>query len=529
MKNLKFYYYNVFGDGNRTDEESCEAWIPDEFWVRLARYYETNPDGDALQEPEFKDVWEMCWSAAVEKNLEIYEWGGTLYYYSFFYWPKDWHAGDNRKKRNLDYLQNGLKYVIRDDFPKEDLCDERKIEDEIYDLIRSEEVREHAKKHWESDARDMVLLIHFAFAPIRKRYELLKRYASTVENEDDRNYAEGFVKVYELVLNHIFHPAEKVLYICQLFRPSTEGRVTENEAVKKGFDQIDDYLRGWFDSFKDLIKSEVEPYEHMEPGYFFKVNVVSIRTITPSDDKVSFYMESVDGNTEITRFFTDEKWLMANGISEEVCMDLFFGDGGRHSYPFANFSNVLLQTPLMEKPVKCTIYSDLDGNYCWYHWLVPRIPNIKEYPEWDDIDQTDPDWTIDMSYWMIGQTGNYNAFDWIKSDSEDNNCYPEDMERIKRSWKNIQHMIHWRTESEDGYHVVKRVSCSLWPEKVDTVQFEGRLQNVLLIRRADRCKHPVATAVTDSEFDRIAMEHTGLFEESIQRICGIECKVVYMR
>ena len=194
------------------------------------------------------------------------------------------------------------------------LCDMQKIEDEIYDLIRSEEVREHAKKHWESDAKEMVLLIHFAFTPIQKRYELMKRYVSTIENEADRNYAEGFVRVYELVLNHIFHPAEKVLYICQLFRPSVDGKATENEAVKKGFDLTEDCLRGWFDNFEDLIKSEVEPYEPMEPGYFFKVNEVSIGVDAPSDDKVSFHMECVDGKTEITRFFTDEEWLKANGI-----------------------------------------------------------------------------------------------------------------------------------------------------------------------------------------------------------------------
>ena len=407
------------------------------------------------------------------------------------------------------------------------LCDMQKIEDEIYDLIRSEEVREHAKKHWESDAKEMVLLIHFAFTPIQKRYELMKRYVSTIENEADRNYAEGFVRVYELVLNHIFHPAEKVLYICQLFRPSVDGKATENEAVKKGFDLTEDCLRGWFDNFEDLIKSEVEPYEPMEPGYFFKVNEVSIGADVPSDDKVAFHMECVDGKTEITRFFTDEEWLKANGISEEVREDMFCGDGGRHSYPFPNFGNVILQTPLMEKPLKCTLHSSLDGNYCWYHFLYPRASHIYEFPEFDDVNVLFNPWTIDMSYWMIGLTGDYNAFDWIRSDPEDNNCYPEELIRIKHSWENIQHMIHWRSESKDDNRLVALVSHSIWPQRLSLVQLEGRPQKVLWIQRGGSYIYTEEPTISDSEFDRIAMEHTDLFEESIKKICGIECKVVY--
>lgn len=109
----------------------------------------------------------------------------------------------------------------------------------------------------------------------------------------------------------------------------------------------------------------------------------------PIDDKVRFYMELIDGKNEISRFYVDDDWLRENGISEAVIDDLFNGgNGGRHSYPFANFGSVLLQTPLMEKPLKCKINSDLDGNYCWYQWLYPRLPEILEYPGWRIIRRT---------------------------------------------------------------------------------------------------------------------------------------------
>lgn len=49
---------------------------------------------------------------------------------------------------------------------------------------------------------------------------------------------------------------------------------------------------------------------------------------------------------------------------------------------------LLIQTPLMEKPLKCTINSDLDGNYCWYQWLYPRLPEIPEHPGWRIIRRT---------------------------------------------------------------------------------------------------------------------------------------------
>ena len=94
---------------------------------------------------------------------------------------------------------------------------------DVYRVIRSEEVRDHARKYWDLEPEDKVLLIHFSFFPIEKRYEILKAYADSLEGGDAKRYAEDFVKVYRMVIDHIFHPKERVLYLCEMARLSVMG------------------------------------------------------------------------------------------------------------------------------------------------------------------------------------------------------------------------------------------------------------------------------------------------------------------
>ena len=403
---------------------------------------------------------------------------------------------------------------------------------DVYRVIRSEEVRDHARKYWDLEPEDKVLLIHFSFFPIEKRYEFLKAYAESLEDGDAKRYADDFVKVYRMVIDHIYQPQERVLYLCEMARPSAMAYRTKKEEIRSVLDVRDYNLQGWYDSLEELIESEVTPYEPMEPGYLFSVYEVSVPASGKSDDKVHFYMESIDGKNEISSFHVDDDWLRECGICEAVIDDLFTGGiDGRHSYPFANFGSVLLQTPLMKEPLKCTINSVLEGNYCWYQWLYPRLPEIPEYPGWKDLYGLDDDWNIDMSYWLANLMGHYSTFDWIRSDPEANDCFPSDFERIRRSWENIQHMIPWRNEGPENNETVSKASGTLWPSRMEEDTIEGNTVKTLWLKQkkkpdgelSESKGHSGAADVAD--LLRIAEQTEGAFEDAIMRICQVQCKV----
>lgn len=411
---------------------------------------------------------------------------------------------------------------------------------DVYSVIRSEEVRDHARKYWNLRPEDKVLLIHFSFFPIEKRYELLKEYAGSLKEEDAKRYAEEFVLIYRMVIDHIYHPAERVLYLCEMARPSAMAYRPEEKPARNVFDVSGYNFRGWYDSLEELMESEVSAEEPMEPGYLISVYEVSLPDSGKSDDKVRFYIESIDGRNGISRFYADDNWLRESGISESVIDDLFYGgNGGRHSYPFANFGSVLIQTPIMEKPLKCTINCELDGNYCWYQWLYPRLTEIPQSPGWEDLCSLDNGWQVDMSYWLGELTGYYSTFDWIRSDPEADDCFPDDYERICRSWKNIQHMICWRNERPEENEIVWEVSGLLRPSRMEKVNTEGETVKTLWLildrsldgatsedKSLDGTSAEVKTGA-DSTADllRIAYGKTAAFEDAIMRICQVQCNV----
>jgi hypothetical protein len=401
---------------------------------------------------------------------------------------------------------------------------------DVYSVIRSEEVRDHARKYWNLRPEDKVLLIHFSFFPIEKRYELLKEFADSLNEEDAKRYAEDFARVYRMVVDHIYHPEERVLYLCEMARPSATEYRPEEEPARNVFDVSGYNFRGWYDSLEELMESEVSAEEPMEPGYLISVYEVSLPDSGKSDDKVRFYIESIDGRNGISRFYADDNWLRESGISESVIDDLFYGgNGGRHSYPFANFGSVLIQTPLMEKPLKCTINSELDGNYCWYQWLHPRLQEIPEYPGWKDISDLDKGWQMDLSYWLANLTGHYSTFDWIRSDPEANDCFPDDYERICRGWENIRHMICWRNEEPEENEIASNASSMLWPSRMEEINIKGETVKTLWLNLdksldgASSEEKPDAASVAD--LLRISFEKTAAFEDAIMRICHVQCKV----
>ncbi len=404
----------------------------------------------------------------------------------------------------------------------------------IYNLIRSEEVREHARKYWELSPEDRVLLVHLSFYPLQEKYEILKDLAESIPEGDAKRYAENFVKVYKLVLEHIMRPKERVLYLCELSRPAEKLYRDEADKVRCGYDDDDYMFRDWYDSYKELIDSEITPYEPMEPGYRYSVYVVSVPASGPSDQKVHFFMDHIDGKTEISAFCACDKWLKESGISDAVIYDLFNGgNGGRHSYPFADFSSVLLQTPLMEEPLKCTLHSVLDGNYCWYQFLYPRLAEVPEYPDWRELNKMQDSWNIDMSYRLVNLTGGYNTFDWIRSDSEADDSNPGNLERIKRSWENIQNMIHWRDETRTDNKAVAQVSHRLWPSHMEEEPEDGIPVKVLWIKEGKSSLSQYDDTSDDGkirseDLNAIAEARTDLFEDAIERICHIRVRVKFI-
>lgn len=70
MKTLNFTYFACFGKCDYSDlMENCVD-IPDDRWDAIKLFHEDHPEECALNQDEFKDVYQMCYEVVLETEAE---------------------------------------------------------------------------------------------------------------------------------------------------------------------------------------------------------------------------------------------------------------------------------------------------------------------------------------------------------------------------------------------------------------------------------------------------------------------------
>ena len=412
---------------------------------------------------------------------------------------------------------------------------------DYYDLIRSEEVREFCRKHWKMNAEQTAMMIHFSYWPVRKKYELLKQLAKEQQDEKDREICNGFVRVYDLVREQIENPSDRVVYMCKVIQPVEEEAeyITEWERLESGiFDKSNnDRSRVWgvYDSLEELfddfsINSEEDPSDEL---------FIVTQTILPhgkhSRETLDIYIGSVDGKNEIFRILPNTKWMEESGIDDNVIYAMESSANLRHPYPFPNYSRVLIQTPLMKKPLQGILYRELDGCGCWYNY----IHKPQEIPE-DFYSVWFPDLPVICANYANLEMGYYSTLDWIRSDPEDESSHVDELERIIRSWRNIRYYAGCCPVGKNDsmtradYRLLNNIACRLIPDCMEESR-EGKktlwlktISEEEYLRQGDYKDDSDPERRPDPRPEnliQLALEQVPSYENAVKLICAIDCEV----
>ena len=121
--------------------------------------------------------------------------------------------------------------------------------------------------------------------------------------------------------------------------------------------------------------------------------------------EIFFERYRFDWNVQVYWFWASNEILQQLGYSLEVvnhfreccyCDEYF-------SLPFLYGSHVRFQTPWMKKPVIGSLENSMDGNGCWYHFLVEEGKKCQLHQ---------------LTYMDIGEDGFFSIYDWLELESE---------------------------------------------------------------------------------------------------------------
>lgn len=276
--------------------------------------------------------------------------------------------------------------------------------DFIYDLMRSEDIREYYRNNIELSIEEQVCVITHSYNSLDIQLELLKKL---YENTDEYSVL-NIVRFYEDICDIYNYPYKffgnncRIVYILEWL----ECDFNKYQYNMDLFDVFDEscFCTDVFDDIDSIIKIMNQTTNTKS----FKINLL----IVPNNKNeksyfpLSFYCNKINGKWVPIRFSFDDD-ILKNKHYRYKIKDIL-NTGIRYKcLPFDNMSKVKFQTPVMGKPFYGVLSVEDDGNNCWYSFMYPD-PDNSGKPIKDDF--------LDMSYTDLGNTrSNYAVFDWLIS------------------------------------------------------------------------------------------------------------------
>ncbi len=312
---------------------------------------------------------------------------------------------------------------------------------DIFNLIRSKEIREYFRKNWKMNIEQKLSLIARSYVDISVKIEYLQHLSEQCDRKD-RALVLDMIKYLELGYDSITQPETSALYILHII--GYDGPDLDDDADFDLNDALSIYSdrNEYFTSYKEVIKYleiERDGTETIDWGaYAEQINFpFSEEQLDEERDGLSRQYAEDWG---FWLFWSDRKWILKNfekylgsrhgvdeielwckkiGISKDV-VDMstrfdFHELGHQFSLPFERGTKLKLQTPFMYKPI-----IGLFDSYCPsginHHYLcaADSFPFDKSFENTPEEERVNVNHLI-LSYQMLtGDSNIFSTWDWLE-------------------------------------------------------------------------------------------------------------------
>lgn len=260
---------------------------------------------------------------------------------------------------------------------------------DVYSVIKSAKIREYLRKEDGLDFFGKEQLILHSYISVQQKMDMLKQLSQT-GNEEEQKCVNEMLRIYREYTDLICHPVVRTIFYAQYADPQWEN----------GSISID-YQGIWVvsDTLDDLIEELDSFCVGEEESYYWFVGVTQV----PQNEKVNlpcwFRMFWIDGKWQIKDLCIEDGKLERRGISQDT-RRRFDHIGERHPLPFQNGDRLKIQMPFMKEPFYGILWSEMDGNGCWYH-LIDRNEKAEN--------------GVDLSYMEFNSIcEGYCTLDWVE-------------------------------------------------------------------------------------------------------------------
>ena len=301
---------------------------------------------------------------------------------------------------------------------------------DIYNFIRSQEIREHFRKTRQMTTEEQIQLIVRSYEGIPTKINAL-RWLAHQSRGNDRALADGTANYLEMGYNAILHPDSDVIYLAT----KQDAPQRDNCIYKEYFYHLKNMLEpegstysihATFDEIIGFLEVDRDGAETIQ--WEAEVDMLHL-PLTPidreknwycsHDPEWSFLMSWMDGKWTIRSLNREEEWFLKRGIPEEV-LDLvdwyasFSRFDENFTLPFERGSKVKIQTPVMYEPL-IGIFDICETTICSFYYLCEE-DSFPVEKSWDDVPASErvKDRHLCMSHQMIDYADHFCLFDWLE-------------------------------------------------------------------------------------------------------------------
>lgn len=274
--------------------------------------------------------------------------------------------------------------------------------DFIYDIMRSEEIREYYRKNVELNTEEQICVILNSYNSLSDKLALLNKLYN---NDINKKEVKELITLCELI-NIIYESPEKFFgnncqIIYSLHELELECNINNNSNINnvfKIYSSYVDYFNNIEKIFEEMrIDSNVVMYE---------IDVIVLYDNGEFISPIEFFCSNINGTFVPFYCVFDREIFDKYNLSNAIQLYESKSTGISHrGLPFENGCRVKFQVPGMKEPFYGNIYNDKDLNGCWYNFVyTDGTVNLPKH--YEDF--------LDMSYCNLDLTSKYAVFDWLE-------------------------------------------------------------------------------------------------------------------
>lgn len=269
----------------------------------------------------------------------------------------------------------------------------------IYDIMRSEEIREYYRKNVEFDTEEQLCVIMSCYKSLEDQLKLIKNLEF---NQDDKLLVDEMIKLYELIDIIYKNPHKFFGDDCNIIYAVHYQEYKYNIRYPN-FDLVN-----FFDRFTigtEYFNSLEKTIEHIKQDEIisFEIEMIIIKEneiIYP----INFYCNNINEKYVPIRVSFDDdlfkEYQLENALELKNHV-YYFGK----KLPFENGCKVKFQIPIMQEPFYGFLYNDSNEWDEGYYFMHEDNNNDCDF--------------LNMSYVNLDKTSDYAIFDWLESVKEE--------------------------------------------------------------------------------------------------------------